>query len=648
MAIDHCNQPSRARATFRSQSCSTNFPRRAFSGLGHFRAALATAVGVGGLLAWTSSTIAGQGPQTQPTEQIRSGGVAVQVQEEPKLMQGPFESGRVRLPVLPGELKPPVSVPQPSPKVQQDFGRFIERAIDPENTLEMIEGRTRVLVLKDVPKRVQIEDEKIATYLLVSERELSVSAKKPGSTVLNLWFAEPGDPTKQRVLSYLVRVSQSPEATELQTERTQRQLDELKRRYKALEREINGAFPDSVIKLDLIGEMLVLSGQVKDSIESANILQVVQANAPKIVKETIRVDRIQLVAGAEQVAGQRGAQDAGSLRGLRDVLSAEQVNVVNLLRVPGEQQVALRVTVAEVNRSAARSIGLNFSVINDEGQLVFANFTGGLISATPGGGSTGTGQANIAAFLDNRQIPLAINALRRVNMARTLAEPTLTTMNGQQADFHAGGQFPVPVVTGFTSSGLQGVSFVPFGVQLRFTPYITDKDRIRLVLSAEVSVRDESLGTTIGTSTGVATSVSGINTRNFNTTVELREGQTLAVAGLIQNNFGADADRVPFFGDLPVIGRLFAFDRTTAGEQELVVLVTPELVHPLNPGELPPLPGSGVFEPDDLEFYLHAQLESACPPDYRSTVRTDLHRQKQHRRVEGRLIIGPQGYSDGR
>jgi pilus assembly protein CpaC len=200
-----------------------------------------------------------------------------------------------------------------------------------------------------------------------------------------------------------------------------------------------------------------------------------------------------------------------------------------------------------------------------------------------------------------------------------LAEPNLVTLNGQTASFQAGGQFPVPQITGFTAAGLQGVAFVPFGVQLAFTPIVTDKDRIRLTVSAEVSTRDLATAQTVINGAGVPS----LQTRNFQTTVELREGQTLAVAGLIQNNLGADSPRVPFFGDLPLVGPLFGVSHTSAGEQEIVVLITPELVHPLEPHEVPPLPGSDIFEPGDLEFYLLARLESRRYEDYRSPVRTD-------------------------
>ena len=130
--------------------------------------------------------------------------------------------------------------------------------------------------------------------------------------------------------------------------------------------------------------------------------------------------------------------------------------------------------------------------------------------------------------------------------------------------------------------------------------------------------------------------------------MELREGQTLAVAGLIENDFGADASRIPFFGDLPVVGRLGAFDRTSYGEQELVVLITPELVHPYEPHTVPALPGSDLFEPGDLEFFLLGRLESRRSQDYRSTVRTDLDRMARYRHCNDVFIQGPHGHSDGR
>jgi pilus assembly protein CpaC len=227
----------------------------------------------------------------------------------------------------------------------------------------------------------------------------------------------------------------------------------------------------------------------------------------------------------------------------------------------------LRVTVAEVNRSAARSLGLNFNSIQNNS--LFSNTTGSVAG-------------NISAILDGGDISLRIEALRRLSLSRTLAEPNLIAINGQSADFQAGGQFPIPVISaGGAANNLQGVQFVPFGVQLQFLPIIQDRDVIRLQIRAEVSTRDEALGTNIG-GAGGGTSVPGINSRNFSSTVELRSGQTLAVAGLMQTNFGASSDRVPWLGDLPLIGPMTGANRTSAAEQELVILVTPELVAPVD------------------------------------------------------------------
>jgi pilus assembly protein CpaC len=320
--------------------------------------------------------------------------------------------------------------------------------------------------------------------------------------------------------------------------------------------------------------------------------------------------------------------------------------------VPGEQQVQLRVIVAEVNRAAARSIGMNFAVRNNQGLVVFTQNTGNIAGFGFGGGGFGVGGfagfgvpgfgglANLTAQFDGGKIPFAITALRTLDYARSLAEPTLVTLNGQTANFLAGGQFPVPVVTGTTFAGLQGVQYVPFGVLLNFTPFITDRDRIRLNLSATVSARDIGTAANIGGAT-----VAGLNSRTVNTTVELRQGETLAVAGLIQTNLGAQAARVPLLGDLPGLGMFFGLNRVEAGEKELVIFITPELARPLDCGQLPPLPGSEILDPTDVEFYLLTRLEGHCR-DYRSPIRTDWSRIRQYHLLEQAHIAGPSGYTN--
>lgn len=552
----------------------------------------------------------------------------------PKNLSG-FGADQVRLPLLLNS-QSSGTTPTPSAEVVSRFNDYVERTIDPENNLDLVEQRPRLLVFKRAPIRVQIADEGIASYTLISETELSVVGNSVGTTILNLWF--PGrrenEPT---ILSYLVRVIPDPDRRE-----------RLDRVYKGLEAEINRTFPNSVVKLALIGDKLAVSGQAKDIVEAAQILRVVSANAPGGTGQQASDDSSQLPVGNFNVTSVPDALGNMPQQGPENYLLTDiGRNVINLLRVPGEQQVMLRVTVAEINRAAARSIGLDLAVLNGAGNLVFANVTGGLLPTTVsgGGGSTSTlTGGNLPAIIDNGKVNLAIQALRNLNFARSLAEPNLVTMNGQPAFFRAGGEFPVPAATATFGAVGQGVQFVPFGVQLNFTPYITDRDRIRLSVMATVSTRDPSLGTSIASNAGSgSTSVSGLQSRVFRNTVELREGQTLAVAGLIQNNYGASSVRVPMFGDLPLLGPLAGRNQASSAEQEIVILVTPELVRPMEACDGPSLPGSDVFEPSDIEFYLMNRLESRRAEDYRASVRTDAARMKRYQHCEDLFIIGAKG-----
>lgn len=551
----------------------------------------------------------------------------------PQPNQLPFSDDKIRLPRLAGTGQLGAT-PVPTAKDLEDFKQFVEGVIDPRNTLDLIQGRSRVIILKVAPTRTQIADPKVASFRILPPqgKEITIIGDTPGITVLTLWFPDPMDKDKEKILSYLVRVLPDPEAKE-----------RLEAIYKALEIEINKAFPNSRVRLTLVGDKLMVSGQAHDVYEATAILRILRANAPG-QSGNGQANRPPFVPLSTY--GPQG-QPLDPLRpdatpGIESYETAAGPNVINNMRIPGEQQVMLRVVVAEVNRAAARSIGVNFSFLNNnnsngnnQNQLVFGQLTGALANV-----------ANLPVNLDNGQIPVAIHALRTLNYARSLAEPNLTAMNGQTATFLAGGQFPVPVIGGNGNLGglgaLQGVQYVPYGVQLLFSPIITDRDRIRLTIQATVSTRDNQAAANIG-----GTNVPGLNTRTFSSTVELREGQTMAVAGLIQTNLGATAERVPFFGDLPFFGRLASIQRISSGEQELVILVTPELVHPLNQNELPQmLPGMDVFEPGDLEFYLAGRLESRRCYDYRATVMTDIHRMLSYRRCERNYIIGPCGHAD--
>ncbi len=518
------------------------------------------------------------------------------------------------------------STPKPDEKTLDKYRGLVESIEDPDNTLELVVGRPRILQLKQAPVKYQAVDPSVADIELIKEskdRAFFVLGKQPGTTVIALFFTDPANPDKFKVLNYLVRVVPDPEAK-----------SRLERVYKALEDEINRAFPDSVVRLCLVGDKLIVSGQAKDISDASKILAVVREQAPQQTPaQRIPVDRIDLT-----VTPDPNNPDQTIAQGLQNFVLSGNANIINMLRVPGEQQVMLRVQVAEVQRNALRSIGMNFAILNNSGQQVFTQRTGGLLL---GNNAFGT-NANLLAALDGGQIPLAINALRQMGYARTLAEPTLVSLNGQAATFQAGGEFPVPTVSASAGAALQGVTYRPFGVSVGFTPIVYDKDRIRLTINAEVSALNSSASdVNVG-----GTAIPGqINTRRFTNVVELREGQTLAVAGLISNTLRSDSNRVPLFGDLPLIGRAFGVDAVASTEQELVFLITPELVHPMEHTEVPPLPGHNVYEPGDTEFYLYNRLESRRREDYRAGARTDIKRMVNYRQGNDTYISGPFGPS---
>ncbi|SMP60027.1 pilus assembly protein CpaC [Neorhodopirellula lusitana] len=530
---------------------------------------------------------------------------------------------------LPAEL----ILPPPSDAAKQRASRFVESEIDPEIPLSLVLGRPKILRLADTPARIYVPDEDtIRTEIIDQEsgRELAVTGIRPGTTTLMLWFQDSDAPSGQSVVSYLVRVYEDPI---------------LAKPVGDLESELNEKFPNSFVELDEIADRLIVRGQAPDAIEMSQILQIL-AGARGVRAGLTRPANPVTVAAAYDFVGAVDAlsseETAAERRRNLDPVALAQAGIINQMKIVGEQQVMLKVTVAEVNRSAARSIGLNFGVDNDNGLTVFQSLTGNLAS------TQNQSSANILASLDMGQVRLAIEALRRMNLSRTLAEPNLVAMNGQPADFQAGGQFPIPIISsgGTGGNNLQGVSFVPFGVQLQFTPFIQDRDVIRLQMNAEVSTRDESLGTSIGGGGG-GTQVSGLNSRNFSTTVQLRSGQTIAVAGLLQTNYGASTDRVPFWGDLPIIGATGGVNRSSSGEQELVILVTPHLVAPVDACSAPALPGSDVHEPTDIEFFIANRLESRRSKDYRSSVRTDYARQKRAEHCCPELfMIGEVGPTD--
>jgi pilus assembly protein CpaC len=226
-----------------------------------------------------------------------------------------------------------------------------------------------------------------------------------------------------------------------------------------------------------------------------------------------------------------------------------------------------------------------------------------------------------------------------------LAEPNLMTLDGLPARFLAGGLFPYPVPQ---SSSIPGgtavvtVQFANFGAILSFLPHILQNDVIRLDVEPVFSALNFGEGTTIN-----GGAVPAIDQRSARTVVELREGQTLAIAGLLQTTTNATTLRVPILGDAPIVGPLFSSNRIETVETELVVLVTPELVAPMEPNEVPPAPGDRVYQPNDYEFYFLGRIEGKLGREFRATVRElDPLSVMKHIASENRWVIGPHGHAE--
>jgi pilus assembly protein CpaC len=276
--------------------------------------------------------------------------------------------------------------------------------------------------------------------------------------------------------------------------------------------------------------------------------------------------------------------------------------IVNMLRVPGVQQVALRVKIAELNRSAARGFGVNLETDVDFSDAVSGSrlLLASLLNTPAGGG------ASVIADISGDDASIGIRYLQQRGVVRLLSEPTLVTLSGKPATFVAGGEFAVPTVVGAVGLNAVTTDFRAFGAIISFLPTVVDKDRIRLQVAPEFSQINNQL---------TVNNTPGLNIRAATTTVEMREGQTLAIAGLLEDNYTATS-----IGDIPLLAKVFGRRTATHNETELIILVTPELVHPLEPEEVPPLPGFDVTEPTNKEFFLGGSVEGHPSREYRSTV----------------------------
>lgn len=280
---------------------------------------------------------------------------------------------------------------------------------------------------------------------------------------------------------------------------------------------------------------------------------------------------------------------------------AEQIapgNVLNLIKSVQPQQVMLKVQFAEVQRSVSKDLGLslNYSAFGD-------NFASSGILGGNGGGGFANGVLSYLNPARDVAIDVVLDALEENGVLTTLAEPTLVAVSGETASFLAGGEFPIPVASDAQAGGITvTIEFKEFGVKLAYTPTIIG-DTINLVIEPEVSVLDPQNGITLNN-----IAIPGLITRRASTTVDLKNGQSFAIAGLLQDVFQDDVRQIPGLGSIPIIGALARSSSYEKAETELIMVATPYIVAP-HEGSDYLLPTDTFQRPTESELFLNGQIE---------------------------------------
>ncbi len=315
--------------------------------------------------------------------------------------------------------------------------------------------------------------------------------------------------------------------------------------------------------------------------------------------------------------------------------------VVNAMSIASPQQVMLKVRFLEVSRDAGRELGINWAAINRSGTRGVTTGLGGLTTSPPQIGGTNAGAVTCApsgicppngsgifqtigtlvgsnvgspfgvllAEIVNKgiQIDSLITALETKGLLQRLAEPNLVALSGDTASFQAGGQFPVPIaVTSGVGVATPTIEFKDFGVLLRFRPTVLNSGIINLSISPEVSELDFTNAVTIS-----GTTIPSITLRKATTTVELRDGQSFAIAGLLQADNARNISQLPWLGSVPVLGALFRSSAYQKAETDLVIIVTPSFVQPAPPGAHLATPFDNHVPSNDVDFFLLGQMEES-------------------------------------
>jgi pilus assembly protein CpaC len=318
----------------------------------------------------------------------------------------------------------------------------------------------------------------------------------------------------------------------------------------------------------------------------------------KLLKDTFPKEEIQIQSSRDSLSLTGHVSNKETSDRATALAAPFAKTIVNNLQLaaPGvEKQILLRVKFAELDRSASTQFGVNLlstGATNTIGRVTTGEFGPPGVTDVTGGGAGGAPTSfsiadalNIFAFRPDLNLGVLIKALQQRNLLQILAEPNLVTTNGKEASFLVGGEFPIPVLQGGANSGAVTIQFREFGVRLTFNPVITDNNTIRLYVKPEVSSLDFANAVSFNGFT-----IPALSTRKMETNIELGEGQSFVIAGLIDNRLTETLSKVPGLANLPILGNLFQSKQLNRQNTELVVMVTPEMTMPLQPNEAKPGP----------------------------------------------------------
>ena len=400
----------------------------------------------------------------------------------------------------------------------------------PARNITLVEGRGELLQFQRDVQKVALAEPKIADAVVLSPREVMVNAKTPGHTTLLIW-----------------ETGSDPARYEIEVAKDNSDWDSFR---KLIEDNANGG----AVTVTGSGETIVLAGSVKS------------------------------------------ADDSKRLAGLAQTRAKTVINLLKAPPPPDPRQILLQVKFAAVDRTALTQVGFNLFSLNGKmiggtgtEQFTPPRFTA-LSSATPDTNTVNFSDLlNLFAFRPDLNIGATIKALEEHDLLQILAEPNLICEEGKDASFLAGGSFPFPTITTTPTGGATApvitVQFKPYGVKLDFTPTITPQGGINLKVAPEVSSLDFTNAVTLQGFT-----IPSLAQRRAETEVLLKDGESFAIAGLIDQQVVETMDKVPGLGDIPILGKLFRSRSTQKSNDELLVLITPHLVRPLSPEEKAKLP----------------------------------------------------------